>query len=87
MAVRHCLFNTSSAISASISSRRMTLSLCYELISSAQSNKIDRERERERDKQTSLERSTQCTNKIDPIASTSELLPRQNSVTAHAHQS
>jgi hypothetical protein len=30
--------------------------------------------------------STQCTNS-DPVTSTSELLLRQNSVTAHAHQS
>jgi hypothetical protein len=44
------------------------------------------ERERQRDKQTARGRSTRCTNS-DPITSTSELLQRQNSVTAHAHQS
>jgi hypothetical protein len=30
-------------------------------------------------------RSTQCTDSSDPVTSTSELLLRQNSVTAHAH--
>jgi hypothetical protein len=43
--------------------------------------------ERGREKQTARERSTQSTNNSDPITSTSELLLRQNSVTAHAHQS
>jgi hypothetical protein len=52
------------------------MSLCYELVSSA-----------ERNKQTARGRSTQCTNNRDPITSTSELLLRQSSVTAHAHQS
>jgi hypothetical protein len=47
----------------------------------------EREREREREKQTARGRSTQCTNNSDHITSTSELLLRQNSVTAHAHQS
>jgi hypothetical protein len=51
------------------------VSLCYELISSA-----------ERNKQTALDRSTQCTNNSDNT-SMCELLLRQNSVTAHAHQS
>jgi hypothetical protein len=54
----------------------MTLSLCYELISSA-----------ERNMQTARGRSTQCTSNCDPVTSTSELLLRQNGVTAHAHQS
>jgi hypothetical protein len=54
----------------------MRASLFYELISSA-----------ERNKQTTRGRSTQCTNNSDPITSTSELLLRQNSVTAHANQS
>jgi hypothetical protein len=49
------------------------MSLCYENISSA-----------ERDKQTARGRSTQHTNNSDPITSTSELLLKQNSVTAHA---
>jgi hypothetical protein len=53
----------------------MRLSLCYELISSA-----------DRNKQTARGRSTQCTNSSDPIISTSELLLRQNCVTAHIHQ-
>jgi hypothetical protein len=44
-------------------------------------------RERERDKQTACGRSTQYTNNSDPITSTSELLLRQNGVTAHAHES
>jgi hypothetical protein len=52
---------------------RMRASLCYELTSSA-----------ERNKQTARGRSAQCTNNSDPITSTSELLLRQNSVTAHA---
>jgi hypothetical protein len=50
----------------------MRVSLCYELISSA-----------ERNKHTARGRSTQFTNNSDPIASTSEFLLRQNSVTAH----
>jgi stringent starvation protein B len=54
----------------------MRVSLCYELISSA-----------ERNKQTSRDRNTQCIHNSDPITSTSELLLRQNSITAHAHQS
>jgi hypothetical protein len=54
----------------------MRASLCYELISSA-----------ERNKQTARGRSTQCISNSDPVTSTSELLLRQNSVTAHAHQS
>jgi hypothetical protein len=56
--------------------QRMRVSLCYELISSA-----------ERNKQTVSGRSTQCTNNNDPIISVSALLLRQNCVTAHAHQS
>jgi hypothetical protein len=44
-------------------------------------------RERERCKQTTSGRSSQCTYNSDPITSTSELLLRQNSVTAHAQQS
>jgi hypothetical protein len=41
-----------------------------------------------REKQANArERSTQCTDSSDPVTSTSELLLRQNSVTAHAHQS
>jgi hypothetical protein len=41
-----------------------------------------------REKQaTARGRSIQCTNNSDPITSTSELLLRQNSVTANAHQS
>jgi hypothetical protein len=48
----------------------MRVSLCYELISSAERNK------RERDKQTVSGRSTQYTNNSDPI-STPELLLRQ----------
>jgi hypothetical protein len=59
--------------------QRMRVSLCYELTSSAERNK------RERDKQTARGRRTQTTNNSDPI--TSELLLRQNSVTADAHQS
>jgi hypothetical protein len=55
--------------------QRIRLSLCYELTSSAQRNR-----------QTARRKSTQCTNNSDPITSISELLPRQNSVTAHAHQ-
>jgi hypothetical protein len=48
----------------------------------------ERERERqERNKQTARGSSTPCTNKNDPVTSTSELLLRQNSVTAHVHQS
>jgi hypothetical protein len=61
--------------------QRMRVSLCYELNLSAERNK------RERDKQTASGRSIQCTNNRDPITSTSELLMRQNSNTAHAHQS
>jgi hypothetical protein len=49
--------------------------------------KQEKERERERNSQTARWRSTQCTNNSYPISSTSELLLRQNSVTAHAHQS
>jgi hypothetical protein len=60
-------------------------SLCYELILPAERN--ERERERERDKQMAQERSTQRINNSDPITSKSELLLRQNSVTAHANQS
>jgi hypothetical protein len=41
--------------------------------------------ERERNKKTARGRRTQCTNNSDPITSTSELLLRLNSVTAHAH--
>jgi hypothetical protein len=56
-----------------------------------QERKRERERERnrqtDRNKQTALGRNTQFTNNSDPITSTSELLLRQNSVTAHAHQS
>jgi hypothetical protein len=66
---------------------RMRVSPCYELLSSAERNKRERERERERNKQTARGSSTQCTNNSDVIVSTSELLLRQNSVTAHAHQS
>jgi hypothetical protein len=40
-----------------------------------------------REKQTARGRSTQYTKNSDPISSTSELLLRQNSVTAHSHQS
>jgi hypothetical protein len=78
----------------------MRVSLCYERISSAERNRREREGEREseecegvrggereRDMQTARGRSTQCTNSSDPITSTSELLLRQISVTAHAHQS
>jgi hypothetical protein len=55
----------------------MRVSLCYELISSA-----------ERNKQTARERTTQCTNNSTSTStSTSVLLLRQDSVTAHAHQS
>jgi hypothetical protein len=61
----------------------MRVSLCYGLISSAERNK----RERERNKQTASGKNTQCTNNSDPITSTSELLLRQNSITAHVHQS
>jgi hypothetical protein len=43
--------------------------------------------EKEKIKQMAGGKSTQCTNNSDPITSTSELLLRQNSVTAHAHQS
>jgi hypothetical protein len=45
------------------------------------------ERERERRKQTARARSTQCINNSDPVTSMSELLLRQNNVTAHAYQS
>jgi hypothetical protein len=68
-------------------SQRMRVSLCYELISSAERNKRERKRERESNKQTARGRSTRSTNDSDSITSTSELLLRQNSVTAHAHQS
>jgi hypothetical protein len=47
---------------------------------------VCRERERERERQTARGRSTQCTNISDPVTATSELLLRQNSVTAHAHR-
>jgi hypothetical protein len=57
----------------------MRVSLCYELISSAGRNK--------KNKQTSHGRSTQSTNSSDPTTSTSELLLKQNSATAHVHQS
>jgi hypothetical protein len=57
---------------------RIRMSLCYELNSSA---------ERERNKQTAPGRNTQCTDSSCLITSTSEFLLRQNSVTAHAHQS
>jgi hypothetical protein len=51
-------------------------------------SRLQREmRERERSKQAARGRSTQCTNNSDPITAMSELLLRQNSVTAHAHQS
>jgi hypothetical protein len=63
--------------------QRMRMSMCYELISSAERG---REREREGSKQTAFGRSTQCTNTSDPITTTSELLPKQNSVTAHARR-
>jgi hypothetical protein len=43
-------------------------------------------RERERNKRAAHGRRTQCINS-DPVTSTSELLQRQNSVTAHAHHS
>jgi hypothetical protein len=42
--------------------------------------------ERERDA-NGLVGKAHCTNNSDHITSTSELLLRQNSVTAHAHQS
>jgi hypothetical protein len=59
-------------------------SLCYKLIV----YRLQREtREREINGQTARGRSIQYTNNSDPITSTSELLLRQNSVTAHAHQS
>jgi hypothetical protein len=45
------------------------------------------ERGREKNKQTARGKGTQCTNDSDPITSTTELLLRQNSVTAHAHES
>jgi hypothetical protein len=48
--------------------------------------KQDTERERERNKQTTYGRRTQYTNNSDPLTSSSELLLRQNSVTAHVHQ-
>jgi hypothetical protein len=54
----------------------MRVSLCYELISSA-----------ERSKQTARGRSTQCSNNSEPITSTSELLLRQNIFIAHAPES
>jgi hypothetical protein len=60
-------------------------SMLHERVSSAKRNKGERERERE--KQTARGRSTQCTDNSDPTTSTSELLLRQNSVTAHALQS
>jgi hypothetical protein len=47
----------------------------------------ERERKKERERTNGTGRSTQCTNNSDPITSTSGLLLRQNSVTAHAHQS
>jgi hypothetical protein len=58
--------------------QRMRMSLCYEFISSAGRNK----RESQRDKQMAHGKRKQCTN--NRITSTSELLLRQNSVTAHA---
>jgi hypothetical protein len=51
----------------------------------AERNKRERDREREREKQSNGKWETQCANNSDPITSTSELLLRQNSVTAHAH--
>jgi hypothetical protein len=48
--------------------------------------KQERERDRERQTHGKWER-TQCTDNSDHITSTSELLLRQNSVTAHADQS
>jgi hypothetical protein len=58
----------------------MRVSRCYELLSSAERNKREIH-------QSARGRSTQCTTNSDPITSTSELLLRQNSVSAHAHQS
>jgi hypothetical protein len=58
-----------------IVSLRMRVTLSKELISSA-----------ERNKQTTCGRSTQCTNRSNPVTSTSELLLRQNSVNAHDHR-
>jgi hypothetical protein len=55
--------------------QRMRVTLCYELISSADWNK-----------QTARGRSTQCNNNSDPVTLTSELLLRQNSVTSHARR-
>jgi hypothetical protein len=63
----------------------MRVSLCHEPISSAERNNTERERNDKR--QTTRGRSTQSTNNSDPITSTSELLLRQNSVTAYAHRS
>jgi hypothetical protein len=60
----------------------------WEWVYATNLTRLQREtRERERKEKTARRRCTQCTNKSDPITSTSELLLRQNSVTAHAHQS
>jgi hypothetical protein len=53
-----------------------TVRACYKIFSSA-----------ERNRQTERGKNTQCTNNSDHTTSTSELLLRQNSITAHAHQS
>jgi hypothetical protein len=66
--------------------RHPTLS-AHESESVTNLSRLQRERERERNKQAARGRSTQYTNNSDPITSTSELLLRLNSVTAHAHQS
>jgi hypothetical protein len=60
--------------------QRTRVSLYYELISSAERN------ERERNKQTTRGRNTQNINYSDSVTSTSELLLRQNSVTAQARR-
>jgi hypothetical protein len=62
------------------------LGRCPTLSAQESESMLQWEREREWNMKTARG-STQCTNNSDPVTLTSALLLRQNSVTAHAHQS